>query len=273
MSAVSHQYFPMLGVQPARGRFFTAAEDRPTGERVAVLSYGFWQRHFGADPSVVGRTLPLGKGTYTVIGIAPQGFGGLDIKPARSLSPDQSRGAGRCDHVRGHRAVTTGRGCRSSLGSSLACRRRLPPRRQRWRTVKAFPPAGIGRTVPPRSLLGPIQEARAPETSSDAKVALWIGVVAAVVLLIACANVANLLLARGVSRRRELAVRASLGAGRAGLIRALLSESLVLALVGGAQRGRAFRSGSAAPRAAFPAPGHAGRRSARGRRGCCSSPE
>lgn len=233
VAAVSHQYFPMLGVQPVRGRFFTAAEDQPSGERVAVLSYGFWQRHFGADASVVGRTLPLGKGTYTVIGIAPPGFGGLDIKPVDLFLPINPAAQG---------DVITSEAIASYNWTWMSVVARLKPgvpaataAAQATLAYRQGVSAGRNRKDSTTTVvLGPIQEARAPETSSGAKVALWIGVVAAVVLLIACANVANLLLARGVSRRRELAVRASLGAGRAGLMRALLSESLVLALMGGA---------------------------------------
>jgi predicted permease len=231
VSAVSHQYFPLLGVRPSLGRFFTEAEDRVGGDRVAVITYRFWQRQFGGDSGIIGRALALGKGTYTVVGVGPRDFGGIDLKPSDLFLPIHPAAEG---------DVNVAQSISSRNYQWLSTIARLKPGMTLESAAAQATIAyrrGTASTPRPdtttRVILGPVQEARAPEASSDFKVALWIGVVAAVVLLIACANVANLLLARGVSRRRELAVRASLGAGRAGLIRALLSESLVLAAAGG----------------------------------------
>ncbi|MGH7594491.1 MAG: ABC transporter permease [Gemmatimonadales bacterium] len=231
---VSHQFFPLLGVQPALGRFFTADEDRVGGDAVAVLTYGFWQRRFGGDPAIIGRTLQLGKGYYTVIGVGPKGFAGINIQGADLFLPI-AQAAG---DMMGKDAVDPVRGRGWSWLQIVA---RLVPDAPRPTIASAATLAfRTGNSIAPRHrdstsqvLFGPIQEARGPVTSADAKVSAWIGGVALIVLLIACANIANLLLARGVSRQRELAVRASLGAGRGGLIRTLLVESTLLAAVGG----------------------------------------
>jgi len=230
-SAVSYQYFPMLGLKPSLGRFFTAEEDRTGGDRVVVLTYGFWKRQFNSDPAILGRAIAIGKGTYTVIGVGPERFSGLDnsavdlflpIHPAAEGDVNTPEAIGSRNYIwltaiahlkPGAPAVT------AAAEATLAFRQGNSARQKDTTSV---------------ALLGPIQESRAPESSSEATVGLWIGIVAAIVLLIACANVANLLLARANARRRELAVRASLGAGRGGLVRALLAESLVLAGLGGA---------------------------------------
>ncbi len=230
-AVVSYQYFPMLGVQPILGRLFTAEEDRPNGERVAVLSYGFWQRHFGGDPKVIGRVLTLGKGSYTVIGVTSAGFAGIDLSPRDMFLPINPAAQG--DVVDPQALSSYGWSWMTVIARLAPGATEATASAQATLAFRRGVSQGARKDSTSTVLLGPIQEARAPETRSDAKVALWIGVVAAIVLLIACANVANLLLARGVSRRRELAVRASLGAGRGGLIRALLSESLVLAFAGG----------------------------------------
>lgn len=230
-AVVSYQFFPMLGLRPSLGRFFTDAEDRTGGDRVAVLTYRFWQRKFGGDSSVIGRALPLGKGTYTVIGVGPRDFTGIDLAPTDLILPIHPASEG---DVISPEALTS----RNWWWMSTIARVKpgvVPAAAAAQATLAYRRGASQGPRKDSTSdvLLGPIQESRGPHTSSDAKVALWIGVVAGIVLLIACANVANLLLARGVARRRELAVRASLGAGRAGLIRSLLTESLVLAIAGG----------------------------------------
>lgn len=230
-AAVSGQYFPMLGIQPARGRFFTAEEDRPGGEHVAVLTWGFWRRHFGGDPAIVGKAITLGKNVYTVIGVGPQGFNGIEIEGAEIFLPI---------------AVS---------GNELMGRQVLDNRGWAWLHVVARLQPGLARTAVAAQataafrrdrsnarrtdstslvVLGPIQKALGPKTSDDAKVSAWIGAVSVIVLLIACANIANLLLARGLGRQREFAVRASLGAGRSGLVRMLLMESLLLAVGAGA---------------------------------------
>jgi len=228
---VSHTYFPMLGVRPGLGRFFTAAEDAPGVEHTAVLSYGFWQRRFAGDSSVIGKVLPMGKGTYTVIGVAPRGFTGLDLRPADLWVPIRTA----ADEIVGADGLMSrdwiwmsvvGRLKSGIAPDAAASRATLLYRRGVVENGKRDSTSVV--------MLGPLQVARGPEAGSDTKVSAWIGGVALVVLLIACANVANLLLARGVARRRELAVRAGLGAGRSGLIRLLLAESLVLAALGGA---------------------------------------
>ena len=230
-AVVSHQFFPMLELQPSLGNFFTEREDRTGGDRVAVLTWRFWQRQYGGDRSIVGRSLVLGKGTYTVIGVGPRDFTGIDLAPVDLILPIHPAAEG---DVVSPEAI----GSRNWWWMSTVARLKtgVPVATAAAQATMAFR-RGVSekrKDSTSRVLLGAIQESRSPQASNDAKVALWIGVVACIVLLIACANVANLLLARGVARRRELAVRASLGAGRAALIRAMLTESMVLALAGGA---------------------------------------
>jgi predicted permease len=230
-ATVSHQYFPMLGVQPARGRFFTATEDRPGGEHVAVLTHGFWQRHFGGDPAIVGRPLTLGKSVYTVIGVGPAGFSGIELEGVDLFLPiavagNEAQGQQVLDN-RGWFWLQVVARLRPNLSRATIVAQATAALRQNNSTARRSDSTS-------RVVLGPIQEARGPETSDDAKVSAWIGAVSLIVLLIACANIANLLLARGMGRQREFAVRASLGAGRGGLIWMVLMESLLLAISGGA---------------------------------------
>jgi putative ABC transport system permease protein len=228
---VSYTYFPLLGVQPALGRVFGEADDTPGVEHTAVLSYGYWKRRFAGDSSVIGRALPMGRGSYTVIGVAPEGFAGINLQPVDLWVPIRAA----ADEVVGPDGLTS-RGWiwMSIIGKlkpgvspeAVAAQATVLYRRGAMEHQKSDSLSTV--------VLGPIQSARGPEAGSDTKVSAWVAGVALVVLLIACANVANLLLARGVARRRELAVRAGLGAGRGGLVRLLLSESLVLAALGGA---------------------------------------
>jgi predicted permease len=229
-SAVSHEYFRLMGVAPALGRFFAAEEDQVGAERVAVLSSGFWRRRFAGDRAVLGRTLPIGGGTYTVIGVTPEGFSGIDLRPVDVWVPIRVAAV----ELGGRDALTS----RNWFWMSIIGR--LTPGVMRadaaslaTSTYRRGVAQGRSQDTTASVILGPVQAARGPEAGDETKVSAWIGGVALIVLLIACANVANLLLARGVARRRELAVRAGLGAGRGGLMRLLLAESLVLAALGG----------------------------------------
>ena len=229
---VSGDYFPILGIAPARGRLLGAADDRPEVPPAAVLSHAFWTRRFGASPDTVGRTILLNGQPFTIVGVAPTGFAGVlaplsadlwvplatdavlrpAMDPAARLDRTSLHLIGRLkpgvDRTQAEADLDTiGRQLRAAAGDT--------PREQAVTVYRATP--------------------LHPEVS--APVTVFTGVLmtlVALVMLIVCVNVANLLLARAAGRDVELAIRQSLGAGRARLIRQLLTESLVLALAGAA---------------------------------------
>ncbi|HWW85081.1 MAG TPA: ABC transporter permease, partial [Vicinamibacterales bacterium] len=217
--AVSSEFFPLLGVNPILGRTISAEDDRPKGPRVNVISYHLWQRRFGGDPSVIGRIVQLDERPTEIIGVMPASF--RFIYPDNDLwSPIQLD--------RNQPRETSGRFmdvvARLKPGVTLA--RARGDMEGVARTLAATYAYNEHTSV----TLVPLRQ----ELTGQVEASLLILYVAVSVLLsIACFNVANLLLARAASRRREIAIRTSLGAGRLAIIRQLLVESLLLALLGG----------------------------------------
>src|SRR6266513_1869449 len=224
---VSASFFPLLGVRPALGRFFTADEDRPGGPALVVLSFGLWRSAFGGDSAVIGRQLQLGRGSYTVIGVAPDRFTGVELQnvdawvPIAAATPE-FMGPGYMNRGSYYLQII---GRLGGGGAATAARQAT--------LVLRADDVYSGRDSNAAVVLGPVQHARGPEMSQNAKVSIWLAAVAVIVLLVACANVANLLLARSLQRQREVAIGVALGAGRWRLTRQVLIESLVLAIAGG----------------------------------------
>ena len=223
----SASFFPLLGVRPALGRFFTADEDRPGGPAFVVLSFGFWHSVFGGDSAVIGRQLLMGRGSYTVIGVAPDRFTGVELQNVDVWAPI----AAATPELMGPGSMNRGSvflqiiGRVGTGGAATAAREATLV----FRADDVYSSGDSNDVV----LLGPIQHARGPEMSQNAKVSVWLAAVAVIVLLVACANVTNLLLARSLQRQRDVAIRLALGAGWWRLTRQVLIESLVLAIAGG----------------------------------------
>src|SRR6266568_4463435 len=225
---VTASFFSVLGVRPKLGRFFGADEDSVgRAAHVAVLSREFWVRRFGADRAILGKTLQLGHNVYTVIGVAPRGFAGIDLDVPDLWLPITAAAP-----VMGPAALVEPRYFWLS-GVIARLRAGVTPVQAAAEATAIYRGTFVqsGDSTGTVSL-GSIHEALGPNVSSDAKLSVWLAATCGLVLLIACANVANLLLARAVQRKREIAVRLALGADRGRLARQLLAESAVLAVLG-----------------------------------------
>jgi putative ABC transport system permease protein len=222
----SGDLFKALGAQMALGRTFKLEEEPAGRDNVVILSHDFWQRSFSADPGVLGRALTLNERSYTIVGVLPQGFKSpLELQADQPvelwLPPGYNPSNPCCSHglsvIARLREGQTIEQARADIKAIIAG------------VMKEYP-GGYSWDVSKRTLLEPLTS----EIVGDMRHPLWVLLAAvAFVLLIACANVSNLLLARNETRASEIAIRTALGAGRARIVRQLLVESLLLAIIGG----------------------------------------
>ncbi|HUF78211.1 MAG TPA: ABC transporter permease, partial [Thermoanaerobaculia bacterium] len=220
---------PLLGVRPLLGRLFTAEDDSPGTAETVLLSHGFWQRRFGGDPGAVGQVLTIDGRSREIVGVLPGDLQFLDYDPDLYLPFRFDRSEIWFGNF-SYQGVARLRDGVSLEQASADVARMIPL------ALESFPlPPGFTRQMAEEARLGPRLRALKKDVVGDVGRALWIllGTVA-IVLLVACANVANLLLVRAEGRQQQLAVRTALGAGRARLGRELLVESLVLGIAGGA---------------------------------------
>ena len=231
LGAASASFFPLLGVQPVLGRFFSDREDSVAGaERVVVISEGLWRQEFGASPDVVGRTVTINDDAYTVIGVAPRGFTGTGVGPIDFWTPIS---------LLGPATTTDWTTSWSAQWHEVIVRLREGASRESaaHEITGAFRSAYAGDEPYMKSAsvwLGDLAATDGGVEPAERRVVRWLAGVSLVVLLTACANLMNLLLARGARRTRDIGVRLALGASRVRLVRMLLIETTLLALGGAA---------------------------------------
>src|ERR1700736_6221330 len=234
---VSANYFDVLGLRPRPGRFFMPDEDtKPNGNDVAVLSYALWANKLGSDPGIIGKPLILDARPYTVIGIAPRGFRGTitffsseQVWTPTSMK-DQVLGGKEKDFFNDRRALTLGTLGRLKPGIERSAAE-ASLKTMATHLEAEFPKDNSGRSV----ALSPLADAAVGVNDHERFAlagAMMMGVVG-LVLLIACVNLANLLLAQGARRQKEISLRAALGANRSRIVRQMLTESMLLSLAGG----------------------------------------
>jgi predicted permease len=244
---VSGGYFPGLRLQPILGRAITEEDDKPGAPPVVILSHQFWQQRFDANPSVIGQTLKLNQQTFSIIGVMPPSFNGtlqVDYRPAITvplvseslllgedsrLGTPEDAGVWWLNLMGRLKPDATIEQARESLNGAFqaAALEVMPPPR------KANQPAQIDPKDYPRLLTESGSRGMLDNRRSYSTAIYSLFIVVALVLLIACANVANLLLARSTSRSSEISIRLAVGAGRGRLIRQLLTEGLLLSALGG----------------------------------------
>jgi putative ABC transport system permease protein len=243
VAVVNASFFEFFEMRPALGRFFVASEDvTPKGANVVVLEYGFWQREFGGR-NVLGETLHVRNIPCVIIGVAPKGFGGVaeNEPPAVFIPITTSAGNEPSERMATNYYKTYNWGWMSvmlrrkpGVPVEAASRDLSQAHLRSWNAEReldprSIPPAAVAK---PAAIAGPLKTPAGPDPGLESKTLLWVTGVAVIVMLIACANVTNLMLARVLRRRREIAVRLALGVSRKRLLAQCLTESMLLAGLG-----------------------------------------